>query len=581
MAMDGLSLAAVVSDLQKLALGAKIEKIYQPERDELMLLLRSGKRLLLSANGSSCRVHLTEEKRVNPQEPPMFCMLMRKYLTNGIIQSVSQPGFDRIVHIEISSTDELGEPCVYTLIAEIMGKHSNVILVKADGTVVDAIRHVTPSVSSVRVLMPGVKYAAPPSQDKKDPRTVSQADVQSALSASPLPLAKAIQSSFFGLSPAVAADVAILSAGDPALRFSELSLEDQARCAQRVHRFFEDVAQQKFQPTLVVNEFGEPVSFFAYSSPSYSAESKRGFETMSQVIDAYVGARDKTERLRQKGASLHKILTNNIERCQKKLAMQHDILLSTEKMEQNRLFGELLTANAYRAQKGARSVQVVNYYDPNQAEIAIPLDPTLSPSANAQKYFKKYNKQKAAFDMADGQIKQIESELAYLEGQLQNLSFCTAEAEISEIRQELIKEGYVRPEKNAKSAPKQAKSKPMHYVSSTGIHIYVGKNNLQNDRLTLKDSDPEHIWMHTKNIPGSHVIVCSPAPDDQTLLEGAMLAAWYSKARNSAQIPVDYTPRKYVKKPPGSRPGFVIYTTNRTIYSTPEEGAVKSLTRVE
>lgn len=581
MAMDGLSLAAVVHDLQRLIVGARIEKIYQPERDELMLMLRSGKKLLLSANGSTCRVHLTAEKRVNPQEPPMFCMLLRKHLSNGIIQAVTQPGFDRILHIAISSNDELGDPCVFTLIAEIMGKHSNVILIKEDGTIVDAIRHVTPSVSSVRVLMPGVKYEAPPSQDKFDPREADRAHIAATLSAKTMPLNKAIQSSYFGLAPNVASDIAMIAAGNPTANYLEMSDAEKDGCVRRIFRFFQDIKDQQFEPTLAVNEFGEPLSFFAYSSPSYSEEFKCSFPTMSEAIDVYVGSRDRSERLRQRGASLHKILMNNIERCRKKLAMQHDILLGTEKMEQNRLFGELLTANAYKAERGASSATVINYYDPEQAEITIPLDPTLSPAANAQKYFKKYNKQKAAFDMADGQIKQIESELSYLEGQLENLSFCTVEAEISEIRQELIKEGYVKPEKNAKNAPKQAKSKPMHYVSSSGVHIYVGKNNQQNDRLTLKDSEPEHIWMHTKNIPGSHVIVCSDKPDDQTLIEAAMLAAWYSKARNSAQIPVDYTPRKFVKKPSGSRPGFVIYTTNKTIYSTPDEGVIKRLERIE
>ncbi|MGI6192222.1 MAG: Rqc2 family fibronectin-binding protein [Christensenellales bacterium] len=578
MAMDGLSLAAVCKELNDSILGARIEKIYQPEKDELLLHLRSGRKLLLSANASHCRVQLTNIKRNNPAEPPMFCMLMRKYLTNGRIAAIRQPGLDRILVIDISATDDLGEPTTFSLIAEVMGKHSNVILVKEDGAIVDAIRHVTPAISTVRILMPGVAYEQPPAQNKLNPAEVTKEQVYEALSTSSGRLDKAILSAFAGLSPAVAAEVAQQAAGDALIPFSALDDARKDLCASRVYVFFEAIAKGAFCPTLVVDDFGDPLSYFAFDTRSVAPQNKRSFAAMSEALDEYFGLRERTDRIRQKSASLRRVLQNNIERCQKKLAMQQENLQSADKMEQNRLFGELLTANAFRAERGASEMTVVNYYDPEQKEIVIPLDPSLSAAANAQKYFKKYNKQRAAFDMATDQIAQIKEELDYLEGLLSNLDNCADENDLAEIKQELIREGYVRPEKEKQ--PKTLASKPFHYISQDGIDIFVGKNNLQNDRLTLRDSDPEDIWLHTKNIPGSHVIIRSKNPPQTTLKQAAMLAAWHSKARNSAQVPVDYTPRKYVKKPSGSRPGFVIYTTNKTLYVTPEESEVRAIRRI-
>jgi len=578
MAMDGLSLAAVCKELNDSVLGARIEKIYQPEKDELLLHLRSGRRLLLSANASHCRVQLTAIKRSNPAEPPMFCMLMRKYLTNGRIASVRQIGLDRILVIDIAATDDLGEPTTFSLIAEIMGKHSNVVLVKADGTIVDAIRHVTPAISTVRVLMPGVPYEYPPAQSKLNPVEVTKEQVYEALSAAPGRLDKAILSNFAGISPAVAAEVAEQAAGDAFTAFSALDGARKALCASRVYAFFENIAKGSFAPTLVVDDYGDPLSYFAYDTPSVAPRNKRRFESMSAALDEYFGMRERADRIRQKSAGIRRILQNHIERCQKKLALQQENLQSADIMEQNRLFGELLTANAFRAERGMHEMTVVNYYDPEQKEITIPLDPSLSVSANAQKYFKKYNKQRAAYDMATDQIAKIQEELDYLEGLLANLDNCAEENDLAEIREELIREGYVRPERE--KHPKTPASKPLHYVSEDGIDIFVGKNNLQNDRLTLREADPEDIWLHTKNIPGSHVIVKSKNPPETTLKQAAMLAAWHSRAKHSAQVPVDYTPRKYVKKPSGARPGFVIYTTNKTLYVTPEESAVRAIQRV-
>jgi len=575
--MDGITLAAARTELVQKIVGAKIEKIYQPEKDELLLLLRGGHRLLLSANAARGRVQLTRAGRQNPAEPPMFCMLMRKHLTGGRVLSLTQPGFDRILHIAVEAQDELGELSTFTLIMEIMGKHSNIVLIKEDGTIVDAIRHVTPAISSVRVLMPGVRYEAPPAQDKADPTEADEETIRRMLETSSAPLGRAILSLWSGLSPAAASEIACRAAGSDAACFTEFDEARRAIAAGRIAGFFDGIRRGEFYPTLVLNDYGDPVSFFPYDPMQYASQFKRSYDSISETMDVFYDLRERADRIRQKGASLHRILTNNVERCCKKLAIQQDILRQSERMEQYRLFGELLTANAYQLERGARSATVQNYYSEDLSAVTIPLDPTLSPSANAQRYYKKYNKAKAAYDMADGQIAEITEELEYLEGQLNNLENCTEENELAEIREELIREGYVRPEKGRKRPPKIAQTKPLHYLSSDGTDIFVGKNNVQNDYLTLRFADGDDIWMHTKKIPGSHVIVKSAAPSETTLREAALLAAWHSKARTSAQVPVDYTPRKYVKKPSGSKPGFVIYTTNRTLYATPDERAVKAL----
>lgn len=579
MAMDGLTLAASLREMEAKLIGARIEKIYQPERDELLLTLRGGHKLLLSAHAANGRVQLTRQTRQNPAEPPMFCMLLRKYIQNGRVSGFSQPGFDRVLHMEISAADELGFPTTYQLIAEIMGKHSNIVLVK-DGVIVDAIRHVTPSISSVRVLMPGVPYCPPPAQNKADPRDATPDSIRDALCGMPsVPLGRAVLSLWSGLCPAAATEIAsrVLS---PDAAFTELDSIRQDLCVNRIYDFFQSVKNGEFHPTLTVNRFGEPQAFFAYDPTGVSADAKKHFDVPSAMLDEYFGLREKAELTRRKGHAISRVLQNNIERCRKNLAQQQEILLSADKMEQCRLFGELLIANAHAIKKGATKARVVNYYDEQGATVEIPLDPALSAAQNAQKYYKRYNKLSAAYGMAKERMALIQSELTYLEGQLENLNNCTEDNELLEIREELIREGYVRPEKGRKRPPKIAESKPWHYIASDGTDIFVGKNNLQNDRLTLRDAAPDDIWLHTKDIPGSHVILKSANPSETALHEAAMLAAWHSQARNSAQVPVDYTPRRFVKKPSGSRPGFVIFSTNRTLFVTPDEEQVKSLKQV-
>lgn len=580
MAMDGITLAAVRSELEAALLGAKIEKIYQPEHDELLLHFRGGQRLLLSASPNNCRVQLTRVSRKNPMEPPMFCMLLRKHLTNGRILGIAQPGLDRALHISIQAEDELGETAVFTLIAEIMGKHSNIILIRADGSIIDAIKHVTPAISSVRNVMPSLPYFPPPAQHKQNPLEASADDIANAL-ASGGRLDRLILDHFSGISPAFAAEISLRCAGAEDAHIDPTDSRRLMSTVQSAAQFFDDIRNARFSPTLVVDSYGAALSCLPFDSPRFSSEFKRPFASISEALDAFYALRDQNERIKQKSATLQRILSNNIDRCRKKLNIQQDILATADKLEQYRLFGELITANLYRLAKGSALAVVENYYEDELPSVAIPLDIALSPAENAQRYYKKYNKAKAAFDMASEQIAGIRAELDYLEGQLDNLSKCTVENELIEMREELIVEGYIRPDAGRKRAPKIAATSPMHFLSSEGIDIYVGKNNVQNDTLTLKFASADDIWLHTKEIPGSHVIIKSTAPvGNQTLLEAATLAAFYSKARSSAQVPVDYTPRKYVKKPSGAKPGMVIYTTNRTAYVTPTEDFVKRIKQV-
>ena len=577
--MDGITLAAVKAELETKLIGAKIEKIYQPEKDELILLFRSGERLLLTSNANNCRVQLTQTSRKNPTDPPMFCMLLRKHLTGGKIQSISQPNFDRILHIDIQSTDELGNLGTYTLICEIMGKHSNVILIR-ENIIIDAIKHITPVVSSVRVIMPGVSYTLPPQQNKQNPLEATLDSIHTAMQTKSGCLAKIILQTWSGISPFMAKEIALRACADN-ISWESCSVFERDIAVQHIALFFTKLQEQSFKPQVILDDFGEAIACLPIDSIQYTSKSKQAADSISEALDRFYCLRDQSESMKQKSSSLLRILHNNIERCEKKLAIQRDILASSAKIDAYRLFGELITASAYKLKRGSFAL-VENYYDENLTKINIPLDCTLSPAENAQRYFKKYNKAKAALSMADEQIHQISRELAYLEGQADNIEKCTEENELLEIRYELIKEGYVRPEKGRKKPAKTVQSKPLHYLSSDGLHIYVGKNNVQNDYLTLRFAQNEDIWLHTKNIPGSHVIIVVKGKvPDRTLLEAAQLAAYYSKGKNSSNVPVDYAARKFVKKPAGAQPGYVIYSSNKTIVITPEEKSIKSLTTID
>lgn len=576
MSMDGLSLYSAMNELNKRLAGGKIDKIQQTDKEELLLMVRSlGQtyRLLINASAADNRVQLTELKKQAPSEAPMFCMLLRKRIAGGKIVRFEQERLDRVLKISIETYNDLGDLSVFALYCELMGKHSNIILVNEKGVIVDAIKHVGLGMSSVRFVMPGLEYSAPPAQDKQDPSKASADDFSMAMCMVGMSIAKALSNAFFGLSPAVAAQLAARYTDKT--ECTQLSEAEREELAERLAAFYADMAQGKEKASAVLNALGETEAVYPFA---IAGGGIKLYDSIGEALDSLYINSDRREWAKRHGASARKVLQNNIERCEKKLALYADALNSGEQMEKCRLYGELLTANLHSLKSGTDTAAVDNYYADPVERMAIPLDRQLTPGENAQRYYKKYQKLKAARDMAIVQREQTLSELNYLEGQLDNLTKCTAENELSELIEELKDQGYIKRDKGGKKKMKLAASKPMHFVSSTGADIYVGKNNRQNDELTLRFASPNDIWMHTKNIPGSHVIVKGASEQDTaTMTEAALLAAYYSRARGSENVAVDYTPRKYVKKPAGAKPGMVIYTTNKTAYVTPSEEAVAGL----
>ena len=576
MSMDGLSLYSAMNELNKRLAGGKIDKIQQTDKEELLLMVRSlGQtyRLLINASAADNRVQLTELKKQAPSEAPMFCMLLRKRIAGGKIVRFEQERLDRVLKISIETYNDLGDLSVFALYCELMGKHSNIILVNEKGVIADAIKHVGLGMSSVRFVMPGLEYSAPPAQDKQDPSKASVDDFSMAMCMVGMSIAKALSNAFFGLSPAVAAQ--LVARYTDKTECTQLSEAEREELAERLTAFYADMAQGKEKASAVLNALGETETVYPFA---ISGSGIKLYDSIGEALDSLYINSDRREWAKRHGASARKVLQNNIERCEKKLALYADALNSEEQMEKCRLYGELLTANLHSLKSGTDTAAVDNYYADPVERIAIPLDRQLTPGENAQRYYKKYQKLKAARDMAIVQREQTLSELNYLEGQLDNLTKCTAENELSELIEELKDQGYIKRDKGGKKKMKLAASKPMHFVSSTGADIYVGKNNRQNDELTLRFASPNDIWMHTKNIPGSHVIVKGASEQDTaTMTEAALLAAYYSRARGSENVAVDYTPRKYVKNPAGAKPGMVIYTTNKTAYVTPSEEAVAGL----
>lgn len=576
MSMDGLSLYSAMNELNKRLAGGKIDKIQQTDKEELLLMVRSlGQtyRLLINASAADNRVQLTELKKQAPSEAPMFCMLLRKRIAGGKIVRFEQERLDRVLKISIETYNDLGDLSVFALYCELMGKHSNIILANEKGVIVDAIKHVGLGMSSVRFVMPGLEYSAPPAQDKQDPSKASADDFSMAMCMVGMSIAKALSNAFFGLSPAVAAQ--LVARYTDKTECTQLSEAERKELAERLAAFYADMAQGKEKASAVLNALGETEAVYPFA---IAGGGIKLYDSIGEALDSLYINSDRREWAKRHGASARKVLQNNIERCEKKLALYADALNSGEQMEKCRLYGELLTANLHSLKSGTDTAAVDNYYADPVERIAIPLDRQLTPGENAQRYYKKYQKLKAARDMAIVQREQTLSELNYLEGQLDNLTKCTAENELSELIEELKEQGYIKRDKGGKKKMKLAASKPMHFVSSTGADIYVGKNNRQNDELTLRFASPNDIWMHAKNIPGSHVIVKGASEQDTaTMTEAALLAAYYSRARGSENVAVDYTPRKYVKKPAGAKPGMVIYTTNKTAYVTPSEEAVAGL----
>ena len=584
MAFDGITVSAIKAEIEDKILGGRIDKVYQPEKDEIILGIRSmgqAYKLLLTSNASNPKFHFTQTNPSNPMTPPLFCMVMRKHLQSGKIIKIEQPDFDRILNIYVESLNELGDYSVKKLVLEIMGRHSNIILTDENNTILDCIKHIGHDTSSVREVLPGREYTLPPSQGKINTLELDNNDFNEVLENNPsFEIQSVIYKNYTGISPIAASEICYRANVNGSTPVEALTDIQKEIVFNKFAELVEDIKANRFYPESITNEKGKTIDFSPIEMTQFNGLEIKKYTSISELIESFYANRDFAYRIGQKTQDLRKLITQNIERCIRKKDIQMQTLRSIKNRDELRLKGELLTANIYSIKKGMTTVELPNYYSENQELVAIELDSNKTPSENAQKYYKAYNKAKRTFEALKDQIKSNDEELAYLESVLTSVNNCTDEQDVKEIRRELREEGYVKKVKNQKDKRKKH-SVPLHFISQDGFDIYVGKNNIQNDELTLKFARPRDIWMHTKNIPGSHVIIVANGQTipDTTLNEGAMLSAFYSKAKNSSKVPVDYTEKKNVKKPNGSKPGFVIYETNKTAYITTSEEEIKKIRR--
>ena len=572
MPLDALCLTAVAGEVRAAVQGGKIDKIYQPTRDEVVLYIRGpagNVRLLLSANPGHPRAHLTERNRENPEQPPMFCMLLRKHLQGARILELNQPPLERILDFRLETLDELGDRVERRLVLEAMGRSANLLLLDGEGRIVDCTRRVDGDLAKgQRQLLPGLFYRQPPTVDKLNPFTLEPEELRLVL-ANPLGKAwdKLLLDSFTGLSPLVARELAF-RAGD-----------DSEKLAAELEKLGKSVEENHFTPYLLVRE-GKPVDFTFLPVLQYGPETESiPRESFSALLDDFFSDRESAERVRQRGQDLVKSVTSARDRTARKLGNQARELEATKNRERLRELGDILTSNLHLMEKGMSTFRTMDFYDPEGGEVDIPLDPLLTPQQNAAKYYKEYNKAKTAEEMLTIQIEKGEKELEYLNSVLENIALAEGEKDLQEIRQELTETGYLRRPKTAAKRAKKVSGKPMEFRSSSGLRISVGKNNSQNDLLTTKLAYKSDIWLHTQKIHGSHVILWLEGgeADARSLTEAAQLAAYFSQARDGSKVPVDYTPVKYVKKPAGARPGMVVYTTYQTAVVEPDAELAKKL----
>lgn len=585
MAFDGIMLHHIVNELKTQALGSRVSQIYQPNRDEIIINLRSmggNKKLLLSTRANSPRVHFTEHSLENPAKPPMLCMLMRKRLGGGKLVDVYQRGLDRIISLEFECTNELGDKVKITAVVEIMGKYSNVILVDGNGVIIDALKRVDMTMSSKRVVLPNIKYEFPESQDKVNILLSEPSEIIERIKNTPAEKAlnKALLGAVEGVAPITCRELEFRASGDKTLSNKTLSLEDEIKLATEIKNLADLTLMCKGKPYMLYHKGdSKPFETSYLETAQYGSlcESKR-YESFSELFDSFYFERDSIDRMRVKAADLSKVLTNLVHRISNKINIQRRELENCADRESFRIKGDLLQANLYRIERGAESVTVENFYDENNAPIEIKLNPALSPAQNAQKYYKDYNKAKTAEQILTVQIQKGEEELQYLETLKDELSRASSEKELSQIRLEFMEQGYIKRNKNARKKP--AKLLPLEYFTSDGFRVLVGRNNKQNDELTLKTARKRDYWFHTKDIPGSHTIVITDGKElsETAVIEAARIAAYHSKAKESSNVPVDYTLVKDVSKPNGSKPGMVIFVNNRTVYvdpALPESGEEK------
>ncbi len=584
MALDGLVLASVVHELKNNLVGGRIDKIYQTEKEDILITMRNQGvtyKLLLTANSNYPRLHLSTLTKNNNQEPPMFCMLLRKHLGGGKLLDITQPDMERIVCLSIEATNELGDKEIKQLVIEIMGRHSNIILMRQDGTIIDSIKHISLDKSSVREVLPNRIYVRPPSGDKLSPLDVDSDTFSHQIQTKEVPLFKALYTSFNGLSPAFAQSLCFESGLDSSLIASTLSDTQTRTLFNHFSLALEKVKTCHFTPTLYFNEQEIPYDFYCFKLANFEALPEKDFNSISSLLEYFYFERSTHFNVSQKTGDIKKLLHTFLDRSVRKKQIQEKALEDATNKDLYKIYGELITAYAFQVEPGSDSFTTLNYYKEPYEEITIPLESHLSAIENAQAYYKLYTKAKRTELAAKEQLEIIEEDIKYLQSVLLSLDLLETKEDIDELRAELIEMGYLKKRKGTSKGKSNKKELPfLHFKSTEGHDIYVGKNNYQNDTLTMKFAKPNDLWLHIKDGPGSHVIIKSidGAPiSDEITLEGAMLAAYHSSGKMSSHVPIDYTYKKYVKKVPNAKPGMVIYTNFKTLYVTPTESYIKKL----
>ncbi|SES65854.1 Predicted component of the ribosome quality control (RQC) complex, YloA/Tae2 family, contains fibronectin-binding (FbpA) and DUF814 domains [Natronincola peptidivorans] len=590
MALDGLVVSALAHELSSLLEYNRIEKIYQPEADEIIIHIRSqGKnlKLLLSSSSNYPRVHFTNVNKENPSTPPNFCMLLRKYIQGGKIVDILQPDFERIIKFKIETLDELNMLKHRELIIEMMGKHSNIILIDCeDNKILDSIKRISLDISRYRQILPGLKYNMPPSQNKFNPLSVTSAETfrENLTGSLQIPVIKALYATFTGISPLIAREVCYLANVDGDHLLVHLSEEEHQKLFMSFQSLLHVVDNNNFVPIIYFDTTNSKYIDFTVMDLHHLSElEKQEKSSISNMLESFYANRDNRERIKQKSYDLRKNINTKLDRLYNKMQNLHHDLKKAEKADLYRLKGELLTTNLHQIEKGQEAIELINYYDENYTPLLIELDKKLTPSKNAQNYYKKYNKAKNALLEVAKQLEKTKTEIDYLEQIIVNIDQSTYLSDLEEIHNELMETGYYKKRLGKKKVTVFKKSGYLKYKSFEGFEILVGKNNKQNDEITLKIADKEDLWFHVKDRPGSHVVLRLSDSDytDRSILEAASLAAYYSKAKNATKVAVDYTQRKNVRKPKGAKPGMVIYDNYSTILVDGDENAIQNIHQIE
>lgn len=562
MSFDGIVTRAVTKEMNDTILNGRINKVYQPFATDLILVVRAkgeNHQLLLSANANFSRIQLTNEQYVNPQQPPMFCMLLRKHIEGSIIKNITQLGLDRIVHFELEARNEIGDIVSKSLIVEIMGRHSNIILIDAiEETIIDSIKQIPPFLNRYRTILPGRPYKQPPQQNKQNPLTASEEDILTKIDFNSGKIDRQLVQHFAGLSPLIGKEI---------VNRAKLATKESLPTA--FLKLMTAIKNDDYTPEMVLSQARE--AFSVIELTHVDGERTR-FTSVSSLLDHFYFRKNERDRIKQAANDIERLLVNELKKNENKIKKLEKTLKQSKKADEYQLYGELLTAHMHIVKQHETSIRVENYYVPGSM-VTIPLDPVKTPAENAQAYYKKYNKAKNAAIMVKQQLEKTKVEIDYFEQLLQQMDNASMD-DVQEIREELEEEGYLRKKQRRKK--KNNRPQPEAYVATDGIDILVGKNNRQNDFLTMRLASKSDTWLHAKDIPGSHVVVRGE-PNEQTLKEAAMLAAYFSKAKDSSNVPVDFTLVRHVKKPNGAKPGFVTYDKQQTIYVTPKEKLVEQL----